>query len=178
MSLDDLLLQHKKIVLRTWLDLLLSTYPPETERMFKKESDQFANPVGHTFTVALGEILDEFLHTNNPEKLAPLLDRIIRIRAVQEFSPSQALSFIFSLKRIAAKIHTEGGEDRRVRDDMSAFEAKVDELALLAFDVYTRCRENLFEVRMKELKDRTYRLLQRAEIIGDVPPQEPGEEKP
>lgn len=176
MSLDKLLLQHKKIVLQTWLDLLLSTYPPETVRMFKKETDQFANPVGHTFSAALGEILDEFLRGDSPEKLAPLLDRIIRIRAVQEFSPSQALAFIFSLKKIAAEIQTEAGEDPRARDHMSAFEAKVDELALLAFDVYMRCRENLFDVRMKEVKDRTYRLLRRAEIIADVPPQKPDEE--
>lgn len=176
MSLDELLVQRRKIVLQTWLDLLLSTYPPETVRLLKKETDQFANPVGHTFSVALGEILDEFLHENSPEKLAPLLDRVIRIRAVQEFSPSQALAFIFSLKKIAAEVQTEAGEAPQARDDMSAFDAKVDELGLLAFDVYSRCRENLFEVRMKEVKDRTYRLLQRAEIIADVPPQKPDEE--
>ena len=176
MSLDELLVQRRKIVLQTWLDLLLSTYPPETVRLLKKETDQFANPVGHTFSVALGEILDEFLHGDSPEKLAPLLDRIIRIRAVQEFSPSQALAFIFSLKKIAAEIQAEAEEAPQAWDDMSAFEAKVDELGLLAFDVYMRCRENLFEVRMKEVKDRTYRLLQRAEIIADVPPQEPDDE--
>ena len=171
MSVEELLLQHKKIVLQTWLDLLLSTYPPETVRMFKKESDQFANPVGHTFSSALGEILEEFLHANSPEKLAPLLDKVIRIRAVQEFSPSQALAFIFSLKKIAAEIQAEA-----TRDETAAFEARVDELGLLAFDVYMRCRENLFEVRIKEIRDRTYRLLQRAEIIGDIPQQAPDAE--
>ena len=162
--------------MQTWLDLLLSTYPPETVRLLKKETNQFANPVGHTFTTALGEILDEFLGENSPEKLAPLLDRIIRIRAVQDFSPSQSLAFIFSLKKIAAEILAEAGEGIEARDDLSAFDAKVDELALLAFDVYMRCRQNLFEVRMREHKDRTYRLLQRADIIGDVSPQKPDEE--
>jgi hypothetical protein len=176
MSLKDLLLQHKKVVLQTWLDLLFATYPPETVRMFKKESNQFANPVGHTFSTSLAEILDEFLGENNPEKLAPLLDRIIRIRAVQEFSASRALAFIFSLKRIAVEIQTKGGANPRAQDEMAAFEEEVDELALLAFDVYVRCRENLFDVRMREVKDRTYRLLQRAEIIADVPPQKPDEE--
>ena len=80
------------------------------------------------------------------------------------------------MKKIAAEVQTEAGEAPQARDDMSAFDAKVDELGLLAFDVYSRCRENLFEVRMKEVKDRTYRLLQRAEIIADVPPQKPDEE--
>ena len=38
-------------------------------------------------------------------------------------------------------------------------------LVLLAFDVYVRCRENLFEIKIAEIKNNTRRLLERAQII-------------
>jgi len=53
------------------------------------------------------------------------------------------------------------------REELSDFDRKVDGLALCAFDVYMRCRENLFEVRMTEVKNRTHRLLRMAEIIAE-----------
>ena len=71
MSLNELLLQRRKIVLQTWLDLLLSTYPPETVRLLKKETDQFANPVGHTFSVALGKFSTNFSMKTAPKNWLP-----------------------------------------------------------------------------------------------------------
>lgn len=174
MSLESFLLKQKKAVWQEWFDFLVATYPPETTRMLKKESNQFANPVGHTFHSAIGEVLDQFLGENDPGKLAPLLDKIIRIRAVQDFPPSRALAFIYFLKRIAREmLSTELEEGRIPWKEVLEFEAKVDELALLAFDVYVRCRENLFDIKVNEIKNRTQRLLHLAEIIGDLPPEEP-----
>lgn len=174
MSIESSLLQQKKAVWQEWFDFLVATYPEETTRMLKKESDRFANPVGHTFHAAIGEILEEFLGENNPGKLASLLDRIIRIRAVQDFPPSRALAFVYFLKRIAREILSVELEEGRIPwSQMLQFEAKVDELALLAFDVYVRCRENLFEIKVKEIKNRTHRLLLRAQVIGDLSTEEP-----
>lgn len=173
-SIDTILLSKKKLVLQKWFDLLVNTYPIETVRMLKKESNQFANPVGHTFSHALGEIFDEFFQENDLEKMTALLDRIIRIRAVQDFAPSGALAFIFSLKQIAREfLQAEITEGQVNNEDLSEFDERVDGLALLAFDVYARCRENLFEVRIGEIKSRTHRLLQRAELIAEVPPEKP-----
>ena len=168
MGIEERLLQNKKILLGKWFDLLAGTYPLETVRMLKKETDQFANPVGHTYRVALGNILDEFLGENSAEAMWPLLDKVIRIRAIQDFSPSNSLAFIFGLKTIALKVLEEDLAAGVVdREELSDFDRKVDALALSAFDVYMRCRENLFEVRMTEVKNRTHRLLKRAEIISE-----------
>ncbi len=148
--------------------MLSRTYPLETIRLLKKETNQFANPVGHTFLVAIDEILDEFLGQNSAEAMAPLLDKVIRIRAIQDFSPSGSLAFIFGLKTIAREVI---GNDLAAGavslEELSGFDRKVDALALCAFDVYMRCRENLFQVRMTEVKNRTHRLLKRAEIIAE-----------
>ncbi|MGO9017955.1 MAG: RsbRD N-terminal domain-containing protein [Syntrophobacteraceae bacterium] len=168
MAIEQRLLQKKKRIGRQWFDMLAGTYPLETVRLLKKETNQFANPVGHSFLVAIDEILDEFLGQNSAEAMGPLLDKVIRIRAIQDFSPSSSLAFIFSLKTIALKVLEEDLAAGVVdREELSDFDRKVDALALSAFDVYMRCRENLFEVRMTEVKNRTHRLLKLAEIISE-----------
>jgi hypothetical protein len=168
MAIEQRLLQNKKKLVRQWFDMLAGTYPLETVRLLKKETSQFANPVGHTFLVAIEEILEEFLGQNNAEAMWPLLDKVIRIRAIQDFSPSSSLAFIFGLKTIALELLEEDLASGVVgREELSDFDRKVDALALSAFDVYMRCRENLFEVRMTEVKNRTHRLLKRAQIISE-----------
>lgn len=143
---------------------MAGTYPVETAGTLKKEKSQFANPVGHTFKVALAEILDEFLGENSAEAMAPLLDKIIRIRAIQDFSPSSSVAFIFGLKTLAREVlEAESGSAKVRHEEMSDFDDRVDGLALFAFDVYMRCRENLFEVRITEVKNRTQRLLKLSE---------------
>jgi len=168
MGLEQHLVQNKKRLVRQWFDMLAKSYPLETVRLLKKETNQFANPVGHTFLVAIDEILDEFLGQNSAEAMAPLLDKVLRIRAIQDFSPSSSVAFIFGLKTIAREVIEKDLAAGAVsREELSGFDRKVDALALCAFDVYMRCRENLFEIRMTEVKNRTHRLLKRAEIIAE-----------
>jgi len=168
MAIEQHLLKHKKKLARQWFDLLAASYPLETVRLLKKETNQFANPVGRTFLAAIVEILDEFLGQNDPQVLSPMLDKVIRIRAIQDFSPSGSLAFIFDLKRMARRqLEEETAAGAVSREELSGFDLKVDGLAMLAFDVYARCREDLFEARMNELKNRTNRLLKRAGMIAE-----------
>jgi hypothetical protein len=163
MEIEERLLRSKKTLLEKWFDLLAGTYPVETSRMLQKESGQFANPVGYTFKAALGEILEEFLCENRVEAMGPLLDKVLRIRAVQDFAPSGSLAFIFGLKTLARQVlESESASGDTGAGELSDFDDRVDGLALFAFDVYTRCRQNLFEARMNEVKNRTQRLLKLA----------------
>jgi len=36
--------------------------------------------------------------------------------------------------------------------DLSILEARIDEMALLAFDVFMRCREQLYEIKVNEAR--------------------------
>jgi len=178
MGVESFLSQRKKTLQQDWFDLLVRSYPQEIQRTLAKESNQFANPVGHIFRTATVEILDEFLGGNDAEKQALLLDRIVRVRAVQDYPPSEALAFVFMLKKIArGLLEAELAEGRIAWGEVAEFEEKVDGLALLAFDVYMRCRENLAEIRVNEVKNRTSRLLQRAGITADVPSRKKPDEK-
>ena len=174
MDLDKFLLQQRDSILKKWFHLVVDTYHPQTARMLKAESNEFANPVGHTTFHGLEGVYDEFIRGAEPDKISPFLDQIIRIRAIQDFSPSQAVAFVFALKKIVREQLAKVAPETPVSsEDLSAYDSRVDELALLAFDIYAQCRENLFEVRVNEVKSRSFRLLQMANLVAEIPEQEP-----
>ena len=167
MGLYDLLGEKKSIILKTWFDVLLQSYPSDTSGFLRKQERQFSNPVGYTFSQGLEGLLDELFSTQEMDflRISPLLDSIIRIRAVQDLTPSQALAFIFHLKKI---IRDEVGHPETVvSGEMPELESRIDALALVAFDLYMKCREKIYDLKANEVRDRTYRLLQRAHLIND-----------
>ncbi len=152
-----------------WLRAVLETYPEDARRFLGKQKDQFANPVGHTLSKELGELLVGLVKRREPEEVVPVLDRIVRVRAVQDFSPSQSLSFLFALKPIirdaADKEIREGG----LEGELEAMEAHIDEVVLWAVDVYVGCREKLYEIRANQLKNQVSGLLRRAGLTSEIP---------
>jgi len=169
MKLDDFLKQKKSKILGKWADLTLETYPADTKRFLKKQKDRFANPVGHTISNALEHLYDELLRDADPEKISSILDRIIRIRTVQDFSPSHAVSFLFLLKKIIREELKTGSTKNGMHDDLLTFESRIDDMALLAFDTYMKCREKLHEIRVNEAKNQVSGLLRRANMIIEIP---------
>ena len=135
----------------------------------RKQKDQFANPVGHTISEGMDSIFDELVHEADSEKISLFLDNIIRVRAVQDFTPSQAVSFIFGLKKVIreeleSEILKEG-----ISEELEAFDCRIDGLALLCFDIYTQCRQRLSDIRVKEVRTRSERLLQMAGLAYELP---------
>lgn len=170
MELDKRLLKEKGAILREWFDHVLGTYPPETARFMKREPNQFANPVGHTIHHGLEGVLEEFLQGMDADKMSSSLDQVIRIRAVQGFSPSQALAFIFHLKNIIRETLRDEIRGSQVSlHKLEELDSRVDAIALLAFNLYVGCREKLYENRVNEVKNRTFRLLQRANLVAEIP---------
>ncbi|HMK64959.1 MAG TPA: RsbRD N-terminal domain-containing protein [Thermodesulfobacteriota bacterium] len=169
MNLEKLLQEKKSAYLKRWFNLIVETYPDETSRFLKYQKDRFANPVGHTLTRGL-EILYEAVVTGvDAEKAAPALNDIVRIRAIQNFSPSQAVAFVFILKRVFREAVKESRMPG-LYEELLEFETRIDQLALLAFDQFMSSREKLYDLKTNELRRQTYRLLQRAKIIGDSLP--------
>jgi len=98
--LGRLLLQKKVAILERWHLLILDTYPADSSRFLKQEKDRFANPVGSIISAGIEALYDELIGEMDPDRLSTCLDSIIRVRAVQDFSPSNAVAFIPLLKRI------------------------------------------------------------------------------
>ena len=158
--LRDVLQAHRSEALDRWRGFLLDSYPEEAARFFRKEKDRFKNPVGQSIQQATEVLLDGVLLGRDRDGVPEALEGLVRIRAVQDFSPSEAVAFAFLLKRAAreALAEDEGGASPEV---LSGLEARVDALALSAFETYSRCREELFEIRLRSSQRRVAVLLER-----------------
>ena len=174
--LDKLLVQKRDAILKRWFGLILETYPADSQGFLQSQKNQFANPVGHTISEGIASVFDGLLEGAETDGVSPFLDRIVRVRAVQNFSPSRALGFIFLLKGVVREQLGRQFLERGIEEELHHFDSRVDALALLSFDVYMQCREKLYEIRANEVRNRTARLLKMANLVCEIPEDEaPGE---
>lgn len=152
MGLKDLLSQNRSAIVQKWFDRIVKTYPANSQEFIKGQKDRFANPVGSTILQGIGGLYGELLRELETEKVGEYLEPLMRIQAVQGFPPSDALSFIPALKEIIREELKREVQEVRVREELSALETRIDQITLLAFDCYMKCREKIFEIRMRELK--------------------------
>lgn len=167
-GLEKILALKKSVIIKKWFDLTAQTYAPDTAEFLKNKTDQFANPVGGTMLTGLKGLLDQLIHDMDPETIASHLDPIIRIRAVQNFSPAQATAFILSLKKVLRENLTKELRDRSIAAELPAFESKIDQLCLMAFDIYMQCREKIYQISANETRNRTFRAFERAGLISNT----------
>lgn len=166
MRLEDLLIQNKKEIADDWFNRLLETYPAETVPFFKGRKDPFDNPVGNTARSGISAVLDELLGGMDEKVISSFLDPLIRIRAVQTmFSASQAIGFIFLLKKTIRDQFQKEIQKHHLYEELLAVEAKIDELALIGFNIFTGCREKIAELKSNEMKNTTFRAFQRAGLV-------------
>lgn len=174
-GLEHLLSQKRAAILNRWFQLILETYPADTSRFLKQKKDRFANPVGYTISQEIEALYEELLQGMNSDKLAACLDNIIRIRSVQDFPPSQAIAFIFLLKKAIREELASETEGNQVLEELLKFESRIDKLALLALDIYMKCREKVYEIRINEVKverERVLKLLERTNLMYGEPETE------
>jgi hypothetical protein len=153
-SLLELTASQREAVVRKWLAHTSSSYPDQTTRFLLDTQDPFRNPVGSALKKGLPVLFDQLAGEFSMEQIAPALDDIVRIRAVQDFSASQAVGFIFHLKEITRE---ELGPET---PGLAALDKRIDRLAQAAFDIYMECREKTWRIQVREAKRRVYVLEQ------------------
>lgn len=159
--LMQLISQNKEAILTKWFDLVIETYPSDGRRFFSREKDRFNNPVGYTISLAIEALLDELIGEMNSEKISSSLDDIIKIRAVQDFSPSDAIGFIFNLKNALRQELGEQIGENEALDELLGFFSKIDKVALMAFNKYMECREKVYDIKANELRNRSLVMIER-----------------
>ncbi len=169
MNLKQYLIEKKSAIQKKWFDAIVDTYPNETSNFLKKQKAQFTNPVGYTLAEGIEQLFDALLQGMLPDTVTRFLDSMVRLRAIQDFTPSEAVSFIFQLKKvIRQELGTEVLQQRGIAEELATFETAIDDLALYAFDLYVKCREKIYELKANEARNMTFRLLQQARlIVGD-----------
>jgi len=173
MGLKKILEKKKSAIIKDWFKAVAATYAPDTADFFKRQKDPFANPVGNTIFNGLKKLFDELLLQMNHEEIKSCLDPLIRIRAVQDFSPSEATSFILSLKKIINNNLQKELRDIQILNEFLELESKIDTLCLIAFDIYVECREKIYELKVTTERNKIYSAFARAGLIDDAPENPP-----
>ena len=164
LAIQDLLKKNKAAILERWFHLILETYPTNTAAMMRKDKNQFTNPVGSTFSREIQVLFKNICEGSQDEKCQASLDSILKIRSVQDFSPSKAVGFIFLLKRAIGETLKNDICKESVMDEWLKFQSRIDDLALQAFDIYMDCREKICEIRINQAKterEMAFRMMER-----------------
>ncbi len=155
---ESLLAQRRTALIKRWIDAVLNTYPNDAANFMRRQKDAFANPSGHFVRECIPVLVDALETGVELEKVQPPLEELIKLRALQDYTPSQAVHFIFAIKAILR-------DELDFKPDAAQWrtlDSRVDELGLIAFDVYMRSREKVYEVRYNQLKKLNHVMLERA----------------
>ncbi len=160
MLLKQTLKKNKKSFIEKWFKATIDTYPAQSAKFLGKDSNRFANPVGAVTHETIEDVINLIIGDFDQETLEKTLDPVIRIRAVQSFSASEAVSFVFALKEIGESIL----EDSLIRE----FDKLVDQIALASFNKLMKCKEEIFLLKATESKRRIHRAFERAGLVAEL----------
>lgn len=133
-------------IARHWLDRIARSYGIEPARFAVDRGDRFRDPVGQVLRDAVPVIVEEILGDMDHGRVAAALESVVKIRAVQNLTPAQALAFLFDLKEIVRQYAPDASPD--------VINPRVDSAALKAFDLYMGYREKTYDVRLNEARRR------------------------
>jgi len=149
-GLRESLRKCEDTILERWMADTLAVYPDEGARAFAREQNRFANPVGHSLRVGIRAIVTALLDGNDEESIRRSLNDILQIRAIQQLSPATAVGFLFCLKAVIRD--SLGRQNGTLGAELAELDRRIDQAALMAFDLYVAHRERVYELRLNEVK--------------------------
>lgn len=176
MSLKNLLAEKRKEIAEKWVQAVNGTYPFGTVGFLRTKSDPFVNPVGQRNREAAEAFVSSLLEDEpDADALARVTEEFVRVRAIQDFTPQNAVGVILALKPIINEVLGEkltlyvkenGLEEYR------HMEGHIDALLLLAFNAYTACQNKVADMRINEFKRSHSQIIRRAErVLGEEFPE-------
>jgi hypothetical protein len=163
MNLKCLLLQKKEAILQGWLNEIYGSYVTGTDKFLQNGNDRFANPVGYTISANAGRLLDALISGDDPGTLHGCLEKIIRIRAVQDFTPAQSVAFMTELKTIIRSRVLPSAVKYGLLEELNEFETQIDSLGCTSAELYVNIKNQIRELVVKEaIKSENFK----ARVIG------------
>ena len=168
--LKAFLTENRETIVERWTQRVFESYPQKSSRFLGSRKDRFANPVGYTISTEVSNLFDQLIGEMDRERILVSVDNILKIRAVQDFSPGQAVEFCFALKSVVRSLLMQSSPDKDMLSDLLEFESRIDSLSLFAFETYMNCRERIHQIRTKEIKMRSVQMADRSDS-GDAEAQ-------
>jgi len=138
----------------------------------KTQKNRFGNPVGYAISEVIDVILEELSGEMDVARVSRYLDNIIRIRAIQDFTPSRAVAFIFLLKKVIREELADEIREQQLFDELLMIESRIDQLANVSFDMYMASREKIYKLRANELRNQTSRMLKVSNMVKETEVEE------
>jgi hypothetical protein len=121
---------------------------------------------------SLGVLFDGILDNRPAEEMRGALDGVVRIRAVQDLSPSEGIGFVFLLKQAIGEVLQGSDAVLSGGGGLAELHRRIDRLALEAFDLFVHCRETIYDLRVREIRSRTSTLIERLVARDTEQPEE------
>lgn len=173
MDAPDILRNHKKEVTSRWVEAVFATYPLETTGFLRTRNDPFTNPVAHMTRQAADAIYDALAGEEvDQEEVKAAVERFIRLRAVQKFSPGQNMAVFYLMKPVLRELVL---PEMLAADELDAYlalESRLDTIALLGFDSFVTARDTVAEARIKEIRNQYSQLAKWAQKLENGAPDQ------
>lgn len=161
MTVSIILHKKRNAIIDRWQQDALASYADNASAFFSRENNQFANPVGNALCDSTRAIFENLLDGFDADLVCRNLNEIIKMRAIQDFSPSRAVAFVFLLKKAIRAELADVDFDEQMDRELDEIDATIDQIALFAFDIYVKCREQMYELRVNEVKRSVSLLMKR-----------------
>ncbi len=170
MDILPLLRAKKEEITQKWVESVYASYPLDTTGFLRTKKDDFCNPVGEITTTMAHFLFDAASGEHVLElKLRDALERFVKLRSVQDFTPSHGLGVLFIFKQFYREAFMEECAAKGALKEYLECESRIDTLFLMAFDMYVASRETLAESRIAEIRNAHSQVVRMAQRHGLVP---------
>jgi hypothetical protein len=151
-SIYEALNEKKQQIIFQWQSAAFDAYGCNIALLRQKPDGRFSNPIVYALEKTTHEIVNLLIKSSNIDEFAGPLDEVCRLMAIQGSKPSQALGFIFALKQIIkVQLRDENGANYWAAE-LGEINNFIDQMGLLAFDIYSECRAGIYEIKVSEIK--------------------------
>ncbi len=146
MQIGKIILRQKQSIITQWRQSIIGSYPAESGSYLLENKNKFANPIGFTLANSLPVIVDAVIDGCLSADAKKSLDDIIKIRAVQEFKPSEAIGFVASLRAI---VLSEISDEANLSDFLHT-EKIFNEINDYTINTYVCFKEKIYDIKANE----------------------------
>lgn len=151
MSTEDIISARRDAAIQKWTEAVFAMYPFETTGFIRTQRDQFANPVGHATRAAGEQIYDAVTGRDvDMEKVHASVAALIRIRAVQDLKPEQAVGVLYLYKSVLRERSLRTCWPPGMSRGSWTWGIVWDTLCLMAFNLYLADREQVYAERVAQ----------------------------
>ena len=151
MNSEEVLTARREQAIQKRTDAVFALYPFETTGFIRTQKDRFANPVGYATRKAAVAVFDAISGRDvEMDAVHAALGDLIRIRAVQDLRPEQAIGVLFLFKPVLRELFLVDMLAEGRLDSYLEMESRLDSLVLVAFNMYLGDRERVYAERVAE----------------------------